>query len=85
VALYQGPPLPASTAPGIVELRRELEAELHGAVLATCDPEVLWALAQAMPYDLELWEALEEQLPQDDPRRSVAAGRGARVRQELDL
>lgn len=60
VALYRGPLLPTSTSPGITELRRGLEAELQGAVLAAEDVELLWSLAQIMPYDLELWEALRE-------------------------
>lgn len=85
VALYRGPLLPMSEAPDIVELRNWLEAGLRGAVLSTGDTETIWQLAQSMPYDLEVWEALMQYLPREDPRRSVAAGKSARVRLELGV
>lgn len=85
VSLYRGPLLPNSEAPGVAELRNLAEAELRSAVLATGDAEAIWELAQIMPFDLELWETLTEQLSQEDPRRRVAAGKSARVRLELDL
>jgi len=85
VALYRGPLLPMSNAPGIVELRNGLEAALEATVLAATDTKALWELAQWMPFNLELWEALELRLPLDDPRASVVAGRSARVRTELGV
>lgn len=85
VKLYRGPLLPQSTAPAILERRRSLEAEVQAAVLHSGDTELIWELAQIMPFDLELWEILVARLKQDDPRYSVAAGRSARVRSELDL
>lgn len=85
VQLYGGPLLPQSTAPFVVELRRALEAELHAAVVHTDDTELIWELAQIMPFDLELWETLVVRLAPDDPRHGVAAGRSARVRSELDF
>lgn len=85
VALYDGPLLPNSEAPGIVELRNWIEAELRAAVLATGDTEAIWELAQIMPFDLELWEVLFQHLSQEDPRRNVAAGKSARVRLELNV
>lgn len=54
-------------------------------MLAADDTEALWELAQQMPFNLELWEALEVRLPPDDPRASVVAGRSARVRTELGV
>lgn len=85
VALYRGPLLPASNAPGIVELRNALEVALEASVLAADDTEALWASAQQMPYNLALWEALEVRLSPDDPRAGVVAGRSARVRTELGV
>lgn len=85
VALYRGPLLPSSEAPGVTELRGWLEAEVRAAVLATGDVEAVWELAQIMPFDLELWEELSRHLAEGDPRRSVAAGKSARVRLELGV
>lgn len=85
IKLYQGPLLPQSVAPEIVNLRGFLEAELHAAVINSENLEAIWELAQIMPFDLELWEVLMRDLPIEDPRHSVAAGRSARVRLELDI
>ena len=85
VKIYRGPLLPQSTAPEIVHLRGLLEAELHAAVVDSGNLEAIWELAQIMPFDLELWEELTQRFPAEDPRHSVAAGRRARVRLELDI
>jgi len=85
IKLYRGPLLPQSVAPEIVVLRGFLEAELHAAVIDSGNLEAIWELAQIMPFDLELWEVLIQRLPIEDPRHSVAAGRSARVRLELDV
>jgi len=69
LSLYQGPLLPKSQAPGIELLRNHLEEQLKGAVLRQPDPEPLYRLAQKIPDDLVLWEALLERLPEPDPRR----------------
>ncbi len=84
IRMYLGPLLPQSIAPEIVELREFLEAELHAAVIDSGNLEAIWELAQIMPFDLELWKVLMQRLPVNDPRHSVAAGRSARVRAELD-
>ena len=85
VKMYRGPLLPQSTAPEIVNLRGFLEAELHTTIVDSKNLEAIWELAQIMPFDLELWEELMQRLPVEDPRHSVAAGRSARVRLELDI
>jgi len=85
VKMYRGPLLPQSIAPEIVELRGFLEAELHAATIDSGNLEAIWELAQIMPFDLELWEMLIQRLPVKDPRHSVAAGRSARVRAELEV
>lgn len=69
LALYTGPLLPKSQAPGIELLRNRIEEQLKRAVLRQPDPEPLYLLAQKIPNDLTLWEALLERLPAHDPRR----------------
>lgn len=85
IRMYRGPLLPQSIAPEIVNFRGSLEAELHAAVVNSKNLEAIWELTQIMPFDLELWEILMQRLPREDPRHSVAAGRSARVRLELDI
>lgn len=69
VALYHGPLLSWSTAPGVVAEREYIDETLRQAALHTGDPEALWGLAQLWQDDLELWEALVKCLPASDPRR----------------
>ncbi len=80
LSLYRGPLLPKSSAPGVEALRLELEEGLRGAVLESCDPELLFTLAQRLEEDLEVWEALLGLLPKEDPRRPLAAARVARLK-----
>lgn len=68
LALYQGPLLPRSQAPGIELLRHRIEEQLKEAVLQQPDLELLYRLAQQIPDDLTLWEALLHRLPPQDPR-----------------
>lgn len=68
LTLYQGPLLPKSQAPGIELLRNRLEEQLKQAILHQPDPELLYRLAQKIPNDLALWEALLAHLPEQDPR-----------------
>jgi hypothetical protein len=69
LTLYQGPLLPKSQAPGVELLRNQIEEQLKWAVLQHADPEPLYRLAQQIPADLALWEALLVRLPEPDPRR----------------
>lgn len=69
LALYWGPLLPKSQAPGIELLRNQLEERLKRAVVKQPGPEALYLLAQRIPDDLTLWEALLARLPEPDPRR----------------
>lgn len=82
---YRGPLLPQSAAPGVEELRQELEEALRQAALASEDPEALLLLAQRLEEDLELWEALLKRLPPQDPRRPLVLARMARLRREWGL
>jgi hypothetical protein len=82
--LYRGPLLPHSDAPRINAERDDLDLALRAAVLASNDPEAVWLLAERMPDDLEVWEAVTERLAHDDPRRFVAKARVARLQREWD-
>lgn len=68
LALYQGPLLPRSQAPGIELLRHRIEEQLRQAVLQQPDPELLYRLVQRIPDDLLLWETLLHRLSPQDPR-----------------
>ena len=85
LALYQGPLLPWSQAPGVEELRLELEEALRQAVLAQGDTENLFLLAERLGEDLEVWEALLERLPSQDPRLPIVRARVARLRREYGV
>ncbi|BDG18786.1 hypothetical protein TthSNM11_09890 [Thermus thermophilus] len=85
LARYRGPLLPQSQAPGVEALRAELEEALRRAVLAQGEVESLFLLAERLGEDLEVWEALLERLPSQDPRRPIARARVARLRGEWGL
>jgi hypothetical protein len=65
VARYAGPLLPASEAPGVVELRESLHARMRAAVLAERDPELLLAFADTDHgrSDWELWAEAARTFP----------------------
>jgi len=85
LALYRGPLLPWSQAPGVEALRLELEEALRRAVLAQGEVESLFLLAGRLGEDLEVWEALLERLPPEDPRLPIARARVARLRREYGV
>jgi arsenate reductase-like glutaredoxin family protein len=85
LARYRGPLLPQSQAPGVEALRLELEEALRRAVLAKGEVESLFLLADRLGEDLEVWEALLERLPPEDPRLPLARARVARLRREWGL
>lgn len=78
--LYRGPLLPESQAPGIEALRCELEEALRSRVLRARDPGLLYALAQRLEDDLELWEAALETLPPHDSRYPATLAQVRRLR-----
>lgn len=82
IALYKGPLLPRSYAPGVETLRRVLENELREAVLASRDPDAIYALAQKLEDDLEAWKDALNILARDDPRRPVALAWVCRLREQ---
>lgn len=79
VVLYQGPLLPNSEAPVVVEMRETLEEALRQAVLVCGEVDVLWKLAGRMKDDLELWEKTLHSLRRRDPRWPIAYAHSARL------
>jgi GAF domain len=77
LAAYPGPVLPRSTAPGIVELREDLRAELRGALLQSTQVDLLLSYAQRPDGwdDVELWERCLALLPPASTRRTTVAAR----------
>jgi hypothetical protein len=81
LAAYPGPVLPRSTAPGIVEMREDLRAELRRAVLQTTQADLLFSYAQTPDGwdDVELWERCLSLLPGTSPRRATVHARLQRL------
>lgn len=81
LAAYPGPVLPRSTAPGIVEMREDLRAELRGALLQATQVDLLFAYAQTPDgwEDVELWERCLALLPRTSTRRTTVAARLRRL------
>jgi hypothetical protein len=73
VAAYAGPVLPASEAPGVVELREDLRLLLRDGLLGGGDAEALMAYGQRSDGrdDHEIWTAAAEALPAGSARRAV--------------
>ncbi len=82
IATFSGAPLPSSTAPGVEELRAELEEQLRQVALIGSDADVLYELAERLGDDLELWEACADALAPGDPRLALARARRRRLREE---
>ncbi|MEV6950712.1 GAF domain-containing protein [Streptomyces sp. NPDC051183] len=80
---YPGPLLPASTAPGIVRLRRRIEDQARAAVIARADAGLLrdWVCSPWGADDPQVWRALAAALPAAD--RSAALARVRALDAEL--
>ncbi len=80
---YPGPLLPASTAPGIVRLRRWIEDQARAAVIARADAGLLtdWVCGPWGADDPEAWRALAAALPPE--RRPAALARVRALDREL--
>ncbi|MFB7461904.1 GAF domain-containing protein [Streptomyces sp. NPDC056224] len=89
---YPGPLLPASTAPGIVRLRRRIEDQARAAVIARADSGLLtdWVCSPWGADDREAWRALAAALPPEGRPAALArvhaldrefGARGAAVRE----
>jgi hypothetical protein len=77
VGAYPGPLLPASSAPGVIRQREQLEHWLRQAVITSDDPEALWGWVQTVAGepDLIAWRRLLAALRYTDGRRSLAVAR----------
>jgi hypothetical protein len=82
---YSAPLLPHSEAPGLVEVREQLDAWVRHAVMTSDDREALWAWLQSSSGhdDLPAWKRFLPDLSFDDPRRDLAATRVAQLREGL--
>jgi len=82
---YRGPLLPRSEAPGVAELRGDLDRALRAAILASGQPEFLigWTRSRWGADDLEMWQRLCAVLPASSPLRPFAAATAAKLDAEL--
>jgi hypothetical protein len=85
IRLYRGPLLPRSQAPGVVQLRDDLDRALRAAILASGQPEFLvaWTRSRWGADDLEMWERLCAVLPASSPLRPLAAATAAKLDADL--
>lgn len=83
--LYRGPLLPRSAAPGVAEVRGDLDRALRAAILASGQPEFLvrWTRSRWGADDLEMWRRLCAVLPVSSPLRPFAAATAANLDAEL--
>jgi hypothetical protein len=81
-ALYRGPLLPSSDAPGVVDLRNELDGWTRRAALTSDDNEALWSWLNTPSGedDIQAWKRLLSSIPHADGRRALAAARLERLR-----
>jgi hypothetical protein len=70
-----GPLLPGSESPDLEEWRAYVEVALRTAALRSRDVDVVLAVADAEPYDVELQQHLVDVLPLGDPRHASARAR----------
>ncbi|MBA0052589.1 GAF domain-containing protein [Streptomyces sp. AJS327] len=87
LAVYRGPPLPCSEAPGVLRLRGALEDRLRRAVLSARDraPLETWVRTPWGESDLAAWEALLVRSPETDPLRGTLAARVTELRHAYGL
>ena len=83
--LYRGPLLPSSQAPGVAELRGDLERSLRAAILASGRPEFLvsWTRSRWGADDREMWQRLCAVLPRSSPLRPYAVATAAKLDAEF--
>lgn len=83
--IYRGPVLPHSQAPGIVELRRGLSAELREAVLGEAGIETVlqYLKLDEAAHDAEAWQLALQLLPPRSPRRAGIVAGLQRIEREL--
>jgi hypothetical protein len=82
VGRYRGPVLPRSEAPGVADLRDELDGWTRRAVMASDDLEALWTwlTTPSGENDIQAWKRFLSSVPPEDGRRGLAAARLERLR-----
>ncbi|MDP9092863.1 MAG: GAF domain-containing protein [Actinomycetota bacterium] len=82
---YQGPLLPQSDAPGVVQRRETQQRHLRAALMACgqADLMVAWTRSRWGADDLELWQRQAQALPESSPLRAIAAAEAVRLEREL--
>ena len=85
LAGYSGQLLPASTAPGIVQIRSEVSHRLRDALMtdAAVDTLLAYARTDEAVYDVEVWRACLRLLPAKSPKRAAVVARLERIEAEL--
>ncbi|WP_127793083.1 helix-turn-helix domain-containing protein [Agromyces sp. LHK192] len=81
LAAYGGPLLPASTAPGIVELRDEIAGRVRESMLSDASVDVLLAYAERdeAVLDAEVWRAALALLAPRSPKRAAVVAHLDRI------
>jgi tetratricopeptide (TPR) repeat protein len=85
IACYQGALLPTSQAPGIVELRTQLEETLRQTVLHSGNTDLWFEVAKRLGDDLEVWEKLLSHLPINDPKYPYVLTKVKRIKQDWQM
>ena len=82
---YPGTMLPRSEAPGVVEAREALDAWVRSAVMTCDDRDALWAwlVSASGREDALAWKRFLADVDFADPRRPLAVGRLAQLRNAL--
>lgn len=85
LACYTGPVLPASDAPGIVEIREQINGQLRDSLLTNASVETLleYARLPQATYDLEVWQTCLRLLPPRSPKRAATVAHLERIEAEL--
>ncbi len=81
--LYRGPLCPMSEAPYLCTQREVVEEQLKQSVMHSQDLRYFFLLAEKLPDDLEVWEALETSLSPGDERLAFVRAELTRAKREL--
>lgn len=85
LSAYAGPVLPASTAPGIEDIREEVASRLRTALLTDASVDVLLDFARRddRAHDVELWTQCLRLLPPRSPKRAGVVARLEEIERAL--